>query len=295
MERNSAHFTEKSFTLVVYRTDSGRVISVSPMNKEINSGDNLYSRLDYREADMLRNIGKGFSRLPVLCVLDGKSVIVARSLQGRYDLGILFMFEEPIEAFLALAENGRLDLVLIDRDILGDVAMSRASVNEEDIERICVAYRLMINSLYNIEADEDVSGAIAALADLAGCAVRLPYESCETINKMKSDEKTDLLVLLFLVFLFVSREGVRRDVAIGVELRGDDPRISFTTELRNFKMPRIEEELHEFMRISDERGLLYEGVQRDGEKLDGEMRIVLDPKSLDFSLLGIKVPTLLEE
>ena len=294
MERNSVYFTEKSFTLVVYRTDSGRVISVSPMNKEIKSGDSLYSSLDYREADMLRDIGKGFSRLPVLCVLGGKSVIAARSLQGRYDIGILFVFEEPIEAFLSLADSGRLDLVLIDRDILGDMEKSGASVNEEALERICIAYRLMINSLYNIEVEEDISGAVAALADLAGCVVRLPYEDCEIINKMKSDEKTDLLALIFLVFLFVSREGVRRDLEIGVELRGDDPNVSFSTELRRAEVSRVDEELCEFMRIADERGLLYEGVQRDSVKLDGEMRIELDPKRLDFSLLGIKVPTILE-
>lgn len=295
MESKTSHFVEKSFTLVVYRTENGRVISVAPMNDKIKPGDNLYTNFASDEADRLRSIGRDFLRLPVLCVLDGKSAIVAGSLQGSFDIGVIFMFDYPPESFLELAEAGKLDLVRIDRKFIEEKKESSKAPNADEQEGILSAYRLMLNSLYNIDADTDVASAVVALAELAGCRVAISEEVIETINQMPDQEKKNILTMLFMTFLFVAREGKRRNIEISCEMRYDEPIIIFSSELVEQTDRRGKEELLEFIRIAEGHGMFFDGITNHDENTDNEMHIELNPKILDFSLLGIKLRPQLDD
>ena len=295
MKSDKSNFTEKCFTLVVYNTENGKVISVSPMSDRIKMGDNIYLRLEAGEADMLRGICKGFTRMPVVCVLDGKSVIVVRSFRGRFDMGILFIFDDPIENLLTLAEMGKLDLVAIDKSCRRDGFECGKELSDAEVERISSAYRLMLNSLYNIDVDKDVSGAIQSLADLAGCRVLITEETCAIIHKMDEQVKNDLLTMLFLIFLFAARESLRREVEVSAELRYGEPVVILLSELLDSDAFRYDEELCEFLRIAERQDMLIEGVDEGLEGIDNTMRIELNPKTFDLALLGIKLRPQLED
>jgi len=295
MKSNASRFSEKSFALVVYRAESGRVISVTPMSDRIKPGDNLYSCLISDEADRLRIISKDFLRLPVLCVLDGRSAVVARSLQGGFDIGVILIFDYPVESFLWLAEAGRLDLVRIDRKFIGEITENRKEPSDAEKEGISSAYSLMLNSLYNIDVDTDVSGAVASLADLAGCRVAISDEVIGAINKMSKNERNNILTMLFLTFLFAAREGKRREIEIGCEMRYGEPIIIFSSELVAQNDLRGNDELCEFIRIAEQQDLLFEGIANDYGNTDNKLRIELNPKTLDFALLGIKLRPQLED
>lgn len=295
MKSDRSHFTEKCFTLVVYDAEDGKIISVSPLSDRIKMGDNIYSRLESYEADMLRGICKGFLRMPVLCVLDGKSVIVVRSLRGGFDIGILFIFDDPIENFISLAEAGRLDLVAIDKSCRREEIESRKELNDIEQERISSAYRLMLDSLYNIETDKDISGAIWALADLAGCRVLMTDDTCAIIQTTDEQIKNNLLTMLFLIFLFAARESLRRQVEVSAELRHGEPVVILLSELACSDAFRYDGELCEFLRIADRQDMLLEGVGEGLEGVDKRMRIELNLKTLDLALLGIKLRPWLED
>lgn len=264
------------------------------MCDRIRMGDNIYTKLETVEADMLRGICKGFVRMPVLCVLDGKSVIVVRSLCGRFDIGILFIFDYPIESFLALAEAGRLDLVLIDKSCRNGMVKHREELSDAEQEQISSSYRLMLDSLYNIDADRDLHSAIEALADLAGCRVLITEESCELLCKVDEYVKNNLFAILFLMFLFVGRESLERRLEVVAELRYDEPVVILLSELSDSDDFRYDEELSEFLRIADRQDMILKGIGDGLEGVENKMRIELNPKNFDLSLLGIKLRPRLE-
>ena len=230
-----------------------------------------------------------FLRIPVLCVLDGRVVIVVRSLQSKFGLGVLLVFEEEPNKILELSKEEKLPFLIIDEETTKDLKFPKDKPTAE--WNISEIYLVILNALY--EYDGDTQKTVFSLADLAGCRLNLSDEAEKLIASMDEDERRNLWAILFMTFMFVGREGAKREVNITSELLGDgEPAVSLSSELYFTKEHRFDNELVECLRIADELGLFYEDASEKKEygkiTIVNKLNIKFRPKRYDVSLLGIK-------
>ena len=214
------YFTERNFTFVVYHTESGRIITSAPENRELIVKENFYSELSPEDARKLFDISTSFLHMPIFCVLNKRAMIALRSLQSRSDIGVLLVFESEPEQMLALVEKEKLPFLIIDEQTTSNLA--RCEYKQTKEENISEIYRVALNALY--EYDDDTLKTIFSLADLTRCRLKLSKEAKTLIIEMKDDDRADLWAILFMLFMFASRESVNREIKITSGMFDDEER-----------------------------------------------------------------------